>query len=123
MLLYRKLYTDNAEMINLSSIVHMLLWKYCSSAVPLVNIILGMKPMTKATKVSRKIEGCIIYIAFIDYIYFKWTNTNTFLPRELYAAKEAVHAIAPDWLPKRKWSSMSDACKYQQLYADMEMGS
>lgn len=70
MLLYSKLYTDNAEMINLSSIVHLLLWKYCFCTKLLVNIISGMKTMTKATKDSREIEGCIIYIAFIDSYRF-----------------------------------------------------
>lgn len=62
MLLHSKLYTDNVEMINISSIVHLLLWKYCSSLERLVNTILVMQPMTEKTLASTVVKlRCILF--------------------------------------------------------------
>lgn len=91
MLLYSKLYADNAEMINLSSIVHLLLWKYCSSTELLVNIVLGMEPMTKTNKDSRTFERCIIYIAFTNTCYLKLTTRlNILFATDLLPYKQIV---------------------------------
>lgn len=99
MLLYSKLYADNAEMINLSSIVHLLLWKYCSSTELLVNIVLGMEPMTKTNKDSRTFERCIIYIAFTNTCYLKLTTRlNILFASDLLPYKQITLLWLANWI-------------------------